>query len=114
MINICNEKAPDTPSSHQQVFDETLDHQLLPVLSILKSSKHVEKPYRSYKRKKVLSKDSPIYSSKTCLKVSEHSFEQLPEDTSKHSQKKILLSIEVTDKSNYEEIVREYNQGKKQ
>jgi len=84
------------------------------VLSNLKTTKQIPHPYKNYKRSKLLSKDSPIYSSKTCLKVSEHSFEQLPEDNSKRSLKKLMLSIEVTDKSNYEEVMRDANQGKKQ
>ena len=61
-------------------------------------------PYKSYKKIKVLSKDSPIYSSKTCLKVSEHSFEKIPEDNPLKNQKKNLLQIEVNNKSSYERL----------
>ena len=88
---ICNDKLiPDTPNSTQQVLDETLDHKLLPVLSSnLQSRKSNLLPYKNYKKMKMLGKGSPIYSSKTCLKVSEHSFEKIPEDGSLKNPKKI-------------------------
>jgi len=87
-------------------LDETLDHKLLPVLGSIQNKKFTLQPYKNFKKFKVLSKESPIYSSKTCLKVSEHSFEKLPEDNFQKIQKKISLQIEVNSKSSYEHVER--------
>lgn len=50
-----------------------------------------------------MSKNFPIYSSKTCLRVSEHSFEKL--ETVKTNTKKLALQIDLAEKnSGYDEL----------
>jgi hypothetical protein len=88
-IQNCNDVVePFTPNSYAHVFDEQFDHKLLPVLA--NSQVQNVNPYRNLKKIKFLSKDAPIYSSKTCLKVSEHSFEKI-EVVKTQPKKKISL-----------------------
>ena len=103
VIKNCNDEvAPATPNSYGLVFDENFGNNLLPVLT--NPQKYNVNPYRNLKKIKFLSKESPIYSSKTCLKVSEHSFEKI--DTVKTlPKKKILLQIDLAENSNYEETI---------
>ncbi len=103
VIKNCNDEvAPVTPNSYAHVFDEQFGNTLLPVLTYPK--KYNVNPYRNLKKIKFLSKESHIYSSKTCLKVSEHSFEKI--DTVKIlPKKKILLQIDLAENSNYEESI---------
>jgi len=103
VIRNCNDEVdPVTPNSSGFVFEENFDNNLLPVLT--NPQNYNVNPYRNLKKIKFLSKESPIYSSKTCLKVSEHSFEKI--DTVKTlPTKKIRLQLDLAENSNYEETI---------